>query len=138
MELSNETQISNFLQINLYRMGEICNSHFDPKSRECCGTGHLNLMDHLTSQVEPLLPDTLSLPKLFCKQQSLIYNEKWQFLKNWLQKIGIDEQLLLIMGIPFDQFTFDGKMRWHNYKYLKKYEKVFNEMGEELPGTITS
>lgn len=134
MELSNETQISNFLQINLYRIGEICDGHFDPKSEEnTVAQAILDLMDHLTSQVEPLLPDTLSLPKLFCKQQSLIYSEKWHFLKNWLQKIGIDEQLLLIMGIPFDQFTFDGKMRWHKYKYLKKYEKVFNEIGEDLP-----
>lgn len=134
LELSNETQISNFLQINLYRMGEICDDHFDPNKEEnIVAQAILNLMDHLTSQVEPLLPDTLSLPKLFCKQQSLIYNEKWQFLKNWLQKKGIDEQLLLVMGIPFDQFTHDGKMRWHNYKYLKKYEKVFNETGEELP-----
>jgi len=134
LELSHETQISNFLQINLYRMGEICDYHFDAKRKENPVAGAiLNLMDHLTSQVEPLLPDTLSLPKLFCKKQSLIYNEKWAFLKNWLQKKGIDEQLLLVTGIPFDQFTYDGKMRWHNYKYLKKYEKVFNEIGEELP-----
>ncbi|WP_029279477.1 TetR/AcrR family transcriptional regulator [Pedobacter borealis] len=134
LELSNETQISNFLQINLYHMGEICDNHFDPKRKEnLVAQAILNLMDHLTSQVEPLLPDTLSLPKLFCKQQSLVYNEKWQFLKNWLQKRGLDEQLLLVTGIPFDQFTYDGKMRWRNYKYLKKYEKVFNEIGEELP-----
>ncbi|WP_090995815.1 TetR/AcrR family transcriptional regulator [Pedobacter insulae] len=134
LELSNETQISNFLQINLYRMGEICDNHFNPTSEgNLVAQSILNLMDHLTSQVEPLLPATLSLPKLFCKQQSLAYNEKWQFLKSWLQKIGIDEQLLLITGIPFNQFTFDGKMRWHNYKYLKKYEKIFEEIGEELP-----
>ncbi|WP_461791493.1 TetR/AcrR family transcriptional regulator [Pedobacter sp.] len=134
LELSNETQISNFLQINLYRMGEICDNHFDPNREDnIVAQAILDLMDHLTSQVEPLLPDTLSLPKLFCRQQSQIYNEKWAFLKNWLQKKGIDDQLLMIMGIPFDQFTSDGKMRWHNYKYLKKYEKVFNETGEDLP-----
>lgn len=134
LELSNETQISNFLQINLYRMGEICDNHFNPNNEgNLVAQSILDLMDHLTSQVEPLLPDTLSLPKLFCKQQSLAYDEKWQFLKTWLQKIGMDEQLLLITGIPFNQFTFDGKMRWHNYKYLKKYEKVFEEIGEELP-----
>ncbi|MBC6112806.1 TetR/AcrR family transcriptional regulator [Pedobacter fastidiosus] len=134
LELSNETQISNFLQVNLYRMGEICDSHFDPNSEgNEVAQAILNLMDHLTSQVEPLLPDTMSLPKLFCKQQSLAYQDKWQFLKNWLQKIGIDEQLLLITGLPFEQFTHDGKMRWHNYKYLKKFEKVFEELGEELP-----
>lgn len=134
LELSNETQINNFLQINLYRIGEICDKHFDPKKNvNVVAQAILDLMDHLTSQVEPLLPDTLSLPKLFCKQQSVIYCEKWQFLKNWLQKRGIDEQLLLVMGIPFDHFTYDGKMRWHNFKYLKKYERVFNEVGEELP-----
>lgn len=134
LELSNETQISNFLQINLYRMGEICDNHFDPNRKDnVVAQAILDLMDHLTSQVEPLLPDTLSLPKLFCRQQSQIFNEKWAFLRNWLQKKGIDEQLLLIMGIPFDHFSFDGKMRWHNYKYLKKYEKVFEEIGEELP-----
>jgi AcrR family transcriptional regulator len=134
LELSNETQISNFLQINLYRMGEICDNHFDPDRKDnVVAQAILDLMDHLTSQVEPLLPDTLSLPKLFCRQQSQIYNEKWVFLKNWLQKRGIDDQLLMIMGIPFDHFSFDGKMRWHNYKYLRKYEKVFEEIGEELP-----
>lgn len=134
LDLSNETQISNFLQINLYRMGEICDDHFDPNVAEnLVAKLILKLMDHLTSQVEPLLPDTLSLPKLFCKQQSDIYHEKWQFLKSWLLKMGLDEQLLAIMGIPFDHFTFDGKMRWHNYKYLRKYEKVFEEIGEELP-----
>lgn len=134
MELSNETQISNFLQINLYRMGEICNSHFDPKSGEnVVAQAILNLMDHLTSQVEPLLPDTLSLPKLFCKQQSAVYNERWHFLKSLLLKRGIDEQLLQVMGLPFEQFSCDGTMRWHNYKYLKKYEKVFRELGDELP-----
>jgi len=134
LDLSNETQISNFLQINLYRMGEICDDHFDPNVAEnLVAKLILKLMDHLTSQVEPLLPDTLSLPKLFCKQQSDIYHEKWQFLKSSLLKMGLDEQLLAIMGIPFDHFTFDGKMRWHNYKYLRKYEKVFEEIGEELP-----
>ena len=134
LDLSNETQISNFLQINLYRMGEICDDHFDPNVAEnLVAKLILKLMDHLTSQVEPLLPDTLSLPKLFCKQQSDIYHEKWQFLKSWLLKMGLDEQLLAIMGIPFDHFPFDGKMRWHNYKYLRKYEKVFEEIGEELP-----
>lgn len=134
LELSNETQISNFLQINLYRMGEICDNHFDPNRKDnVVAQAILDLMDHLTSQVEPLLPDTLSLPKLFCRQQSQIYNKKWALLKNWLQKRGIDDQLLMIMGIPFDHFSFDGKMRWHNYKYLRKYEKVFEEIGEELP-----
>lgn len=133
MELSNETQISNFLQINLYRMGEICDLHFDPKREEnMVAQAILALMDHLTSQVEPLLPDTLSLPKLFCNQQSRVYSEKWNFLKSLLLKRGIDEQLLQVMGLPFEQFGCDGTMRWHNYKYLKKYEKVFRELGDEL------
>jgi AcrR family transcriptional regulator len=134
LELSNDTQIGNFLQINLYRMGEICDSHFDSDREEnVVAQAILNLMDHLTSQVEPLLPDTLNLPKLFCKQQALIYMEKWRVFKSRFQQIGIDEQHLEIMAVPFDRFTFDGAMRWHNYKYLKKYAKVLEELGNELP-----
>ena len=134
LELSNDTQISNFLQINLYRMGEICDGHFDADHDEnSVAQAISNLIDHLTSQVQPLLPDTLSMPKLFCKQQSLVYNEKWQVFRNLLMEKGLDEQLLKVVGIPFEQFTYDGKMRWHHYKYLKKYAKVLEELGAEFP-----
>ena len=134
LELSNETQIGNFLQINLYRMGEICDRHFDTeKEQNTAAQVVLDLMDHLTSQVEPMLPDTLSLPKLFCKQQSESYRKKWEVFSGRLEKLGIDEQLLSIMGLPFTQFSFDGKMRWHNYKYLKKFAKVLEDLGDELP-----
>jgi len=134
LELSNDTQIGNFLQINLYRMGEICDSHFEADRQENpVAEAISSLIDQHTSQVQPLLPDTLRIPKVFCKQQSLIYNEKWQIIEERFRENGIDEQLLVLTGLPFDQFTYDGRMCWHNYKYLKKYAKVLEDLGTDSP-----
>jgi AcrR family transcriptional regulator len=117
LELSNEMQIRNFLQVNLYRMGEICDIHFDSSAKENkVAQAILDLMDHLTSQVEPMLPDTLTLPKLFCFQQSIDYMNKWKMLEKKLIEVGIDEDFLEIMKIPFERFNHFSQMLgcWKN------------------------
>ena len=134
LDLSNDKQIGNFLQINLYRMSEICDSHFiADHSDNPVAKAISDVMDHLTSQVQPLLQDTLRIPKFFCRQQSLIYDRRWQGIKDRFLENGIDEQLLVLTALPFEQFTCDGKMVWHNYKYLKKYAGVLEGLGSEFP-----
>lgn len=133
MSLSNETQIKTYLKIGMFTLVRLCDQlyrHEDPLNEEA--TRLLELMDAVRIPVSEYVPESIVLPKLFRNNEGLRLREKWDHLLAEFRRSGIDHTLLEIAGVPFKRFSYSSvKMHWADFKYLRKYVAVLEELAAE-------
>ena len=131
--LSNETQIRTYLKISMFTLVRVCDQlyrHGDLLNEDA--TLLMELMDAIRLPVAEYVPDTIVLPKLFRNNEGLRLKEKWNKLLAEFRKSGIDHALLEITGVPFKRFLYSPmKMHWADFKYLRKYVAVLEELASE-------
>jgi len=130
LSLTNETQIITFLQVYLGKLIKLCNMLY----RSDAGVNPdaeviLQLIESLRSPVSQYVPDNIILPELFRDTKSKRFEFRWSFILKALKENGIDPKLIEIMQIPLKRFVnAKEQMRWHDFKYLKRYLGVLTEV----------
>jgi AcrR family transcriptional regulator len=130
LTLTNETQIITFLQVYLGRLIKLCNRLYR-KEMDSNSDAEviLGLIEALRSPVSQYVPETIILPYLFRDKESKRFKYHWAFVLKPLQESGIDQKLIDIMYIPVKQFsTSKDNMRWCDFKFLKRYLGVLEEL----------
>lgn len=131
--LSNETQIKTYLKISMFTLVRVCDQlyrHGDALNEDA--TLLMELMDAIRMPVAEYIPENIVLPKLFVNNEGLSLKEKWNRVLAEFKRSGIDNALLEIAGVPFKRFLYSPvKMHWADFKYLRKYIAVLEELAVE-------
>ncbi|WP_448103454.1 TetR/AcrR family transcriptional regulator [Pedobacter panaciterrae] len=131
--LSNETQIKTYLKISMFTLVRVCDQlyrHGDLLNEDA--NLLMELMDAIRMPVAEYVPESIVLPKLFVNNEGLRLKEKWNHVLAEFRRSGIDHTLLEIVGIPFKRFLYSMlKMHWADFKYLRKYIAVLEELAAE-------
>lgn len=121
MTLTNKTQLYISLQINLYKLTEICDHLYNPHSNENTSANYvLKLLMTVRKTAKNFAPQNLTLPLLLRKTISQEFNQQWSIIKNAFQENSIDETLIEIIGFALN--NFDGakdRPNWSNEYYLR-------------------
>lgn len=135
MALTNETQITTFLQINLSRLVSICNQlYFDGAGEHYDAGLILELLEAIRKPANAYIPGNIELPKLFREQEGRNFAQQWQQIFTELDNNAVDGILAEIVGLPFNRFASEGdKLYWADFKYLKRYAYVLEKMVAEMP-----
>jgi len=123
MGLSNDTQILSYIKTCMTKLTEVCDLLYQPDRKTNADAELIvELILSVSKTFGDVIPDGVTLPKLFCKNAALRFNEKWQLIKKNLEKLGAHPFLTDIIHIPFKEFGLAGnEMSWYDYKYLKLY-----------------
>jgi len=137
MELSSETQIQTYLQVNLHKLVDFSDRLFNPEANHNPNAQIiLNLIEEIRRPFANYIPENLKLPLLFARNESEKINQKWSKLKLKLDEIGNDPFLTDIMETPIKRFhRSPNKINWTDYQYLKSYVAVLERTTQELPET---
>ena len=131
--LTNETQIRTYLKISMFTLVRVCDQlyrHGDLLNEDA--TLLMELMDAIRMPVAEYIADTIVLPKLFRNNEGLRLKEKWNRVSSEFRRSGIDHTLVEIAGVPFKRFLYSSmKMHWADFKYLRKYIAVLEELAAE-------
>ena len=129
MSLTNKTQLKTYLQINLYKLTEICDSLYAPESKDNVNaTLVMELLEKLRKTVFSLSPDDLQLPLLLRKINGDKFEAQWKSIKNQLTSRSIDPLLIDIIAFAYHNYVRSRPM-WSNDSYLH----FFTETLEDLP-----
>jgi len=130
LALTNETQIITFLQVYLGRLIKLCNKLYNPEyANNPNAEVMLDLIDAIRSPVAQYVPETIILPDLFRDKESKKFEHHWTFILKPLQQARIEQKLIDIIHIPVRQFkTAKENMRWCDFKFLKRYLGVLEEL----------
>lgn len=130
LALTNETQIITFLQVYLGRLIKLCNKLYNPQhAHNPNAEVLLELIDAIRSPVAQYVPETIILPNLFRNRESKTFEYHWGFILKPLRENGTEQKLIDIIYITVRQFAAAKEnMRWCDFKYLKRYLGVLEEL----------
>ncbi|GEM_PF-87532 len=123
LNISSETQIQTFLQVNLTRLIELSDQFFKH------GTEYVPMADRIARTAESVadpvihfLPEDFQLPEVFRNQASVYMQQQAHAIRERLMENGIDSRLVKVVLLPFERFADSSHpCEWHIYRYLKKY-----------------
>lgn len=133
MALTNETQISTFLQINLLKLVSICNDlYIEGDAENYDANLILELLEAIRKPSSSYVPANIELPRLFREKEARAFNKQWQQVIKKLNENETDGTITGIVSLPFQRFIHEkGKTYWADFKFLKRYayalEKIFDE-----------
>lgn len=105
MSLTSETQIMTYLQINLYKLVEICDTLFLPNcDQNLNSSAVLDLFVSLIKTSKAKLLYDLSIPLLLRERQSVSFEKDWYNIRLKMMDLEIDNVLIEIMSFAIDNF----------------------------------
>jgi AcrR family transcriptional regulator len=130
MSMTNETQISTYLNIHLHKLVEICDRLYDPlRASNPDAVTILNLLEAVGKPMKCYIPNEIALPLVFSGSEVRKFEEQWKNIKNALLQKGIDSRLIEIISWPFARFAkFQAKMHWADWLYLKRYAESMDNV----------
>ena len=132
MDLTNETQLNTYLQINLQKLTQICDHLYNPQSTENVHAEHiLKLLITVRLTAGSLVPKDLVLPLLLRKSKSKQLNSQWLEVKTALEKHNVPDNLIEIIG--FAVYNFENareRPNWSEESYLSFYLDALQDFSE--------
>ncbi|NRF37594.1 TetR/AcrR family transcriptional regulator [Pedobacter foliorum] len=134
LSLTNETQIRSYLKMVTTKLSEAADLLYNPE-RKLNPDAELivDVLKGISRHYFDTIPNEVILPKLFCLNEAITYNQKWQRIKEKLGAVEIDPFLIDVVYVPFNRLTLpDLEVNWHDYKYLKMYAFILESETAEL------
>jgi hypothetical protein len=138
--LTNRTQLSTYLQVNLYKLGEICDQLYDLESKDNANAAIvLELLIAIRKTVVAIAPQDQQLPLLLRKIRAEYFSGQWLSIRDQLYLLGTDSLLIDIIAFPFDSFVHSKvRPKWSNETYLLFFADALEELPDKTDADYSS
>jgi hypothetical protein len=132
MSLTNETQLNTYLQINLFKLAEICDSLYVPKNKENANAASvLELIISIRQASVVIGTQDLVLPTLLRRNLSIEFESFWTDIKEKLIVQGVDSTLIEIISFAFQNFADSpSRPKWSNKAYLNSFCEALIDLSD--------
>jgi hypothetical protein len=133
MSLTNETQIETYLQINLFKLVEICDALFQPDdAANANAAAVLDLFLSLIKTSKSTITKEIQIPLLLRKRLGENFESEWQDVIEKMNNNGIDAVLIEIITFGYLNFkTAKNIPKWSQKTYLSFFIEVLSEIKDE-------
>ena len=134
MTLSNDTQLNTYLQINLFKLVEICDLLYLPGNKDSSNASAvLDLIMSLHKTSKTLATQDIVLPLLLRNRLSNNFGSQWSDVLNRLDLGGIDPILIEIIEFAYKNFV-NSKLRprWSTEVYLSAFSEALSDLPQEI------
>jgi hypothetical protein len=130
MSLTNETQLNTYLQINLFKLVEICDMLFIPEHEGNANAASvLDLIIAIRQASLVIGTQDLLLPLVLRHSLSIEFEIFWKATKDKLKSQEIDSTLIEIISFAFQNFANSYvRPKWSNKTYLHLFCEALNEL----------